>query len=133
MQDDEDEEHHAQREEQAQHSAQHGGQGTDGQHGDDGEHHAHQTAQLHGDEPLLDVALHREEHDVAQEDQPAVLEIDGVKKGIGYKDPGHHHQTEVEQETLGNSFVHGKILTFLLRPRKDGWPVFGRMMPLYPL
>ena len=108
VQDDEDEEHHAQRQQQAQHPAQNRRQRTDGQHRQHREHHAHEAAQLHADKAVFDVALHRKEHDVAQKDEPAVLKLDGVEKGVGDQDPRHHHQAEVEQETLGHSFVHGK-------------------------
>ena len=108
MQDDEDEEHHAQRQQQAQHPAQNRRQRTDGQHRQHREHHAHEAAQLHADKAVFDVAFHRKEHDVAQKDEPAVLKLDGVEKGVGDQDPRYHHQAEVEQETLGHSFVHGK-------------------------
>ena len=122
MQDDEEEEHHAQRQQQAQHPAQNRRQRTDGQHRQHREHHAHEAAQLHADKAVFDIALHRKEHDVAQKDEPAVLKLDGVKKGVGDQDPRHHHQAEVEQETLGHSFVHGKA-HFLASACKSGWPV----------
>ena len=75
VQDDEDEEHHAQRQRQAQHPAQNRRQRTDGQHRQHREHHAHEAAQLHADKAVFDVALHRKEHDIAQENEPAVLKL----------------------------------------------------------
>ena len=109
MQDDQHEQHDGQRDEEAEKAAQHRGEEGDGQQGDHGEHHAHQTAQLHRDETVLDVALHGEQHDVAEEDEPAVLKAHHMQDGVDDEDPDQQHQAEAEQETLGDGFVHENI------------------------
>ena len=118
MQDDEDEQHHRQRQKQARQAAQHRGQGCNGQHGQHGEHHAYKAAQLHGKEAVLDVALHGEQHDVAQKHQPAVIKFNDVEERVGDQDPHQQHQAEIEQKTLGNGFVHKREPPFLVLERK---------------
>ena len=118
MQDDEDEQHHRQRQQQARQAAQHRGQGCNGQHGQYGEPHAYKAAQLHGKEAVLDVALHGEQHDVAQKHQPAVIKFNDVEERVGDQDPHQHHQAEIEQKTLGNGFVHKREPPFLVLERK---------------
>ena len=103
---------------QARQAAQHRGQGCNGQHGQHGEHHAYKAAQLHGKEAVLDVALHGEQHDVAQKHQPAVIKFHDVEERVGDQDPHQQHQAEIEQKTLGNGFVHKREPPFLVLERK---------------
>ena len=105
-------------EQQARQAAQHRGQGCNGQHGQHGEHHAYKAAQLHGNEAVLDVALHGEQHDVAQKHQPAVIKFNDVEERVGDQDPHQQHQAEIEQKTLGNGFVHKREPPFLVLERK---------------
>ena len=107
VQDDEDEQHHGQRDEEAEEITQNRGQGCDGQQRDHSEDKAHKAAQLHRDEAVFHIALQREHHDVAQKDQPAVLHACDMDNGVGDEDPHQQHQAEVQQEALGNGFVHG--------------------------
>ena len=109
VQDDEDEQHHGQRNEEAEESAQHRGQGRDGKQGDHGEDQAHETTQLNGDEAILHIAFQREHHDIAQEDQPAVLHAGHMDDGVGDQDPHQQHQAEIQQKALGNGIIHHKI------------------------
>ena len=104
MQDDEDEQHHGQRQDKAEEIAQNRGQGTDGQQRRHSEHQTHKAAQLHSDKAILHIALQREHHDIAQEDQ--------VDDGVCDQDPDQQHQAEVKQETLGYGLVHRGVLSF---------------------
>ena len=114
VQDDEDEQHHGQRQDKAEEIAQNRGQGTDGQQRRHGEHQTHKAAQLHGDKAILHIALQREHHDVAQEDQPAVLHAGQVDDGICNQDPDQQHQAEVKQKALGYGLVHRGYPLFLV-------------------
>ena len=109
VQDDEDEQHHGQRDEEAEEAAQHRGQGRDGKQSDHSEDQAHKTTQLNGDEAILHIAFQREHHDIAQKDQPAVLQAGHMDDGIGNQDPHQQHQAEIQQKALGNGFIHDKI------------------------
>ena len=112
VQDDEDEQHHGQRQDKAEEIAQNRGQGTDGQQRRHGEHQTHKAAQLHGDKAILHITLQREHHDVAQEDQPAVLHAGQVDDGVCDQDPDQQHQAEVKQKALGYGLVHRGVLSF---------------------
>jgi hypothetical protein len=109
VQDDEDEQHHGQRDEEAEEAAQHRGQRGDAQQGYDGEDKAHQTAQLHRPEAVFHVTFQCEHHDIAQEDEPAVFHAGHVDDGVGNEDPRQQHQAEVQQKALGHGFIHDKI------------------------
>ena len=104
--------------EAAEEAAQHRGQGRDGKQGDHGEDQAHETTQLNGDEAIFYIAFQREHHDIAQKDQPAVLQTGHMDDGIGDQDPHQQHQAEIEQKTLGNGFVHKREPPFLVLERK---------------
>ena len=49
------------------------------------------------------------DHDIAQEDQPAVLHAGHMDDGVGDQDPHQQHQAEIQQKALGNGFIHHKI------------------------
>ena len=78
--------------------------------------------------PLPDVVsglLQREHHDVAQEDQPAVLHAGKVDDGVCDQDPDQQHQAEVKQETLGYGLVHRGVLSFSSVLTSVSFQLFG--------
>ena len=85
------------------------GQGRDGKQSNHSEDQTHKTTQLDGDEAILHIAFQREHHDIAQKDQPAVLQAGHMDDGIGDQDPHQQHQAEIQQKALGNGFIHDKI------------------------
>lgn len=82
MAEDEQREDRGERDKQAEEVADDRCQGGDGEHCEHSEHEPDKAAYLNGEETFLDIALKGEEHDVADEDQPAVGKTDDVQDRI---------------------------------------------------
>lgn len=76
MDHDQHEQHGGQRDQEAEQVSQDRGQRRDCQQRDHCQDQSHKAAHFHGNEPVFDIPLHSEQHDIADKDQPAVLKMD---------------------------------------------------------
>ena len=115
MAEDEQRENSGERDKQTKEIADDRSQGGDGEHCEHSEHESHKAAYLNGEKALLDIALKGEEHDVADEDQPAVGKTDDVQDRVCNEDPAEKREAEIEQEFLSDFFFHCKFSSCLFR------------------
>ena len=115
MAEDEQREDRGERDKQAEEVADDRCQGGDGEHCEHSEHEPDKAAYLNGEETFLDIALKGEEHDVADEDQPAVGKTDDVQDRICDEDPAEKREAEIEQKFLADFFFHCKFSSCLFR------------------
>ena len=108
VQNDKDEQHHCKRDHKTHQAADNRGKCSDCQQSKDSKNQTDKAAELNSDKAILDVALEGEKHNVADVDQPAIIEIDDVHESVDDKDPDKQHDAEVEQKTFCYSFVHDK-------------------------
>ena len=113
MAEDEQRENSGERDKQAEEVADDRCQGGDGEHCEHSEHQPDKAAYLNGEETFLDIALKGEEHDVADEDQPAVGKTDDVQDRICDEDPAEKREAEIEQKFLADFFFHCKFSSCL--------------------
>ena len=87
MDKDQQSQHNAQRNKEAEEVAQNGGQCANSQKGKYREYKSYQTAQLNGQEAILHIALKGEQHDVAYKDEPAVFKAHQMDDCVCNEDP----------------------------------------------
>lgn len=92
MDNDQQEQQHGQRDQKAEQAADDLGQRGNRKQCDDRQHQAHQAAELDREEALLDVAFHREQRELADEDQPGLIDSCVRENAVTAQDQGEYNR-----------------------------------------